>query len=91
MKCGQESSLVTSIREDPSRDLLFAFKRNAMIKILALVLVLIGMAGLILGVPGVFGPNLIALNPWALSILGFIFFLSGIGLLKLRKDTDEIR
>jgi hypothetical protein len=62
-----------------------------MIKILALFLVVIGITGLVLGVPGVFGPNIVALNPWALSILGFIFFGSGIGLLKARRDTDEIR
>ena len=62
-----------------------------MIKILALILVIIGMAGLVLGVLGIFGPNLVVLNPWALAILGFIFFASGIGLLKLRRDTDEIR
>ncbi len=62
-----------------------------MIKILAVILVVIGMAGLVLGVLGIFGPNLVVLNPWALAILGFIFFVSGIGLLKLRRDTDEIR
>lgn len=61
-----------------------------MIKILALVLVVIGIAGLILGVLGIFGPNVVALHPWALALLGFIFFVSGIGLLKRRRDTDEI-
>lgn len=61
-----------------------------MIKILAMVLVLIGIIGLIMGVLGIFGPNLITLSPWALAILGFIFFVSGIGLLKRRRDTDEI-
>lgn len=61
-----------------------------MIKILAMVLVLIGIIGLIMGVLGIFGPNLVTLSPWALAILGFIFFVSGIGLLKRRRDTDEI-
>lgn len=61
-----------------------------MIKILALILVVVGIAGLILGVLGIFGPNIISLSPWALAILGFIFFVSGIGLLKRRRDTDEI-
>lgn len=61
-----------------------------MIKILALILVVLGIAGLIIGVLGIFGPNVITLNPWAMAILGFIFFVSGIGLLKRRRDTDEI-
>ena len=61
-----------------------------MIKILALVLVVLGIAGLVIGVLGIFGPNVVTLNPWAMAILGFIFFVSGIGLLKRRRDTDEI-
>lgn len=61
-----------------------------MIKILALILVVLGIAGLVLGILGIFGPNVVALNPWAFTILGFIFFVSGIGLLKSRRDTDEI-
>lgn len=61
-----------------------------MIKITALILVVIGIVGLVLGVLGIFGPNIVTLNPWALSILGFIFFVSGIGLLKRRRDTDEV-
>ncbi len=61
-----------------------------MIKILALILVVIGIVGLIMGVLGIFGPNVVALSPWALAILGFIFFISGIGLLKRRRDTDEV-
>lgn len=61
-----------------------------MIKILALVLVVLGIAGLIVGVLGVFGPDVVAVSPWALAILGLIFFVSGIGLLKNKRDTDEI-
>ena len=61
-----------------------------MIKILAMILILIGAAGLVMGVLGLFGPNVVALSPWALAILGIIFFISGIGLLKRRRDTDEI-
>lgn len=60
-----------------------------MIKILALVLVVLGIIGLVIGVLGIFGSNIVALSPWALAILGFIFFISGIGLLKRRRDTDE--
>jgi hypothetical protein len=62
-----------------------------MIKGLALVLTLFGIAGLILGVMGIFGRNYTEFNAWALAILGIIFFSSGIGLLKSRpKDTDEV-
>ena len=57
-----------------------------MIKILALVLTLGGMIGLIFGVLGLFGNAIIALNPWALTILGGVFFLSGVSMLKYRKD-----
>jgi hypothetical protein len=61
-----------------------------MIKALAMVLTLAGIVGLILGVLGIFGKDLVALSPWALAILGLIFFGSGIGLLRRRRDTDEI-
>lgn len=53
-----------------------------MVKVLALVLTISGMAGLVIGVLGIFGEDLVALNAWAVAILGFIFFVSGIGLLK---------
>lgn len=53
-----------------------------MIKLLAIILVLAGILGLILGVLGIFGNTFVALDPWALAILGFIFFIAGIGLLK---------
>jgi len=61
-----------------------------MIKGMAMVLVLFGFIGLILGVLGIFGKDVVALSPWALAILGIIFFTAGIGLLKRRRDTDEI-
>ncbi len=53
-----------------------------MIRTLGIILTIIGMAGLITGVLGIFGQNLVALSPWAMAILGLIFFSSGIGLLK---------
>ena len=61
-----------------------------MIKIVAVVLLLAGVVCLVLGVPGIFGRNIVQMSPWALAILGLIFFTSGIGLLKRRRDTDEI-
>lgn len=62
-----------------------------MIKVIGLILILVGATGLVLGVPGVFGPNLVSLNPWALAILGFVFFGSGIALLKAHRETNEMK
>ncbi|MFC7358490.1 hypothetical protein ACFQO1_12385 [Jejudonia soesokkakensis] len=61
-----------------------------MIKILGFILTIGGMIGLIMGVLGVFGSMETGLSPWALIILGVVFFFAGIGLLKYRKDTDTI-
>lgn len=55
-----------------------------MIRALGVILTLAGMAGLVLGVLGIFGQDLVALSPWAMAILGLIFFSAGIGLLKKR-------
>lgn len=60
-----------------------------MIKILGIVLAVLGIIGLIMGVFGIFGSFALSVSPWALAILGLIFFSSGIGLLKRQKDTDE--
>ncbi|RAJ11780.1 hypothetical protein [Olleya aquimaris] len=57
-----------------------------MIKILALILTIGGMIALILGVLGVFGNDMTSLNPWALTILGGVFFIAGVSMLKYRKD-----
>jgi hypothetical protein len=57
-----------------------------MIRVLALVLTIGGMIGLILGVLGIFGNNIVSLSPYALTILGIVFFLSGVSMLKYRKD-----
>ncbi|MAN26175.1 MULTISPECIES: hypothetical protein [Mesonia] len=61
-----------------------------MIKILGIILVVGGMIGLVLGVFGIFGSLSIGLSPWAFAIVGLIFFLSGIGIVKRKKDTDEV-
>ena len=61
-----------------------------MIKAVALLLTLAGFVGLTIGVLGIFGENLIDLHPWALAILGLIFFSGGVSLLKRRRDTDEV-
>ena len=53
-----------------------------MIKIVSLILLVAGVVGLVLGIPGIFGRDLVTMNPWALAILGVIFFTAGIGLMK---------
>lgn len=58
-----------------------------MIRILAVILTIGGMIALILGVLGIYGNNMVALSPWALTILGGIFFVSGVSMLKYRKDV----
>ncbi len=51
-------------------------------QIIGIILLLLGAAGLIIGLFGLFGENLVNLNPWIFAILGLIFFFSGTGLLK---------
>ncbi len=60
-----------------------------MIKVLAVIMLIGGAISLVLGVLGVFGSLALMVSPWALAILGFIFFIAGISLLKYRRDTDE--
>lgn len=61
-----------------------------MIKILAVIMLIGGAISLIMGVLGIFGSVAVMMDPWALAILGFVFFLAGISMLKYRKDTDEV-
>ena len=61
-----------------------------MIKAMAFLLTLVGFVALTMGVLGIFGTDIVDINPWALAILGLIFFTGGLGLLKRRRDTDEI-
>lgn len=52
-------------------------------KILGIILVLGGAVGLVVGVLGIFqGTATAGINAYAWAILGVIFFLSGIGLMK---------
>tara|TARA_R110002096_G_scaffold260855_1_gene454171 strand:- start:219 stop:395 length:177 start_codon:yes stop_codon:yes gene_type:complete len=53
-----------------------------MLKYLGLTFTILGAIALILGIIGIFGAPIIQINSWALSILGIIFFSSGLGLLK---------
>lgn len=61
-----------------------------MIKILAFIMLIGGAIALVMGVLGIFGSIAVMISPWALAILGFIFFIAGISMLKYRKDTDEV-
>lgn len=49
-----------------------------------------GAIALVMGVMGIFGSIAVMFSPWALAILGFIFFIAGMSMLKYRKDTDEV-
>lgn len=60
-----------------------------MIKILAFIMTIGGAIALAMGVLGIFGSVALMLSPWALTILGFIFFIAGISMLKYRRDTDS--
>ncbi|MFV8224878.1 hypothetical protein [Christiangramia aquimixticola] len=62
-----------------------------MIKVLAMIMTVGGAIALVMGVLGIFGSVALMLNPWALTILGFVFFVAGISMLKYRKDTDEVQ
>ncbi|MGB3590156.1 MAG: hypothetical protein WBA16_00590 [Nonlabens sp.] len=61
-----------------------------MIKILAVIMTIGGAIALIAGVLGVFGSVAMGAATWPCIILGIIFFIAGISLLKYRKDTDVI-
>ena len=60
-----------------------------MIRVLALILTIGGMIALILGVLGIFGNNYVTLSPYAMTILGAIFFIAGVSMLKYRRDTPS--
>ena len=62
-----------------------------MIKILGFILTVAGGITLVMGVLSAFGNMDIGMNAYALIILGVVFFIAGIGLLKNRKDTDQIK
>ncbi|GLB47791.1 hypothetical protein Y10_01590 [Neptunitalea sp. Y10] len=66
-------------------------KLKVMIKIFGIIMAIGGAISLVMGIMGIFGSMSLWVSPWALSILGFIFFISGISLLKYRKDTDVVQ
>lgn len=53
-----------------------------MLRYLGLGFTIMGALALVFGIVGVFGTPLIQINSWALTILGIIFFSSGMGLIK---------
>lgn len=46
------------------------------------ILLIAGILGLVIGLFGIFGDEMTKQNPWIFAILGFIFFMSGISLLR---------
>jgi hypothetical protein len=52
------------------------------------VLTLSGAIMLIIGVVGLFGTDIAAGNPWVYTILGVIFFIAGISLLRTVKSVE---
>lgn len=61
-----------------------------MIKTLGIIMTVGGAIALVIGILGVFGSIALIINAWALTIIGFIFFIAGISLIKRRKDTGDI-
>lgn len=59
-----------------------------MLKVVAWLLSIVGSAGVIAGLLGFFGPVVVGFSPWVLTIVGFLFLLSGYGL--MNRDLDEI-
>lgn len=59
-------------------------------KIIGTLLIAFGLLGLVPGVLGIFEKKeLLGINSWALTILGVLFFISGIGLIQsIRSRTD---
>jgi len=59
-------------------------------KILGTVLVAFGLLGLVPGVLGIFQKQeLLGVNSWALTILGFIFFMAGVGIVQSIRGRSE--
>ena len=61
-----------------------------MIKVLGIIMTIGGAIALVMGVLGIFGSIGLMLDPWALTIIGVVFFFAGISLIKRRRDTDDI-
>ena len=56
-------------------------------KLLGIVFTLIGAIGMAVGVISLFnGGNAFGQNPWGVSIIGAIFFLTGMGLMRTVKE-----
>jgi hypothetical protein len=52
------------------------------------ILTLLGAILLVIGVVGLFGTNLVQGNPWIFTILGAVFFVAGISLLKTVRSIE---
>ncbi|MGZ5282293.1 MAG: hypothetical protein ACXWDO_02775 [Bacteroidia bacterium] len=57
-------------------------------KIIGGILTLLGALLLVVGVVGLFGTNWLQGNPWIFTILGAVFFIAGIMLLKTIRSVE---
>ncbi|MDT0675730.1 hypothetical protein [Autumnicola musiva] len=60
-----------------------------MIRIIGLIMTIGGAIALVFGVLGIFDSIALMFSPWALTILGVIFFFAGISLIKRRSDKES--
>lgn len=65
-------------------------KRSTMTKTLGITMLAGGSVSLVLGALGIAGELNAGVNAYFLCLLGIVFFLFGISLLKYSKDADEI-
>lgn len=52
------------------------------------ILTLVGALLLVIGVVGLFGTNWLQGNPWVYTILGAVFFIAGISLLRTVRSVE---
>lgn len=58
-------------------------------KIMGTVLVAFGLLGLVPGVLGIFEKQeFLGINSWALTLLGVVFFISGVGIIQSIRSTN---
>ena len=52
------------------------------------ILTIMGAVCLVIGVVGLFGQDILQGNPWVYTILGLVFFLAGISLMRTIRSTE---
>ena len=60
-------------------------------KIMGIVLVAFGLLGLVPGVLGLFEKQeFLGINSWALTLLGGLFFMSGVGIIQSIRSRPDL-